>query len=250
MSIRASLFITCLGDSMFPDIVKSVVKVLRKYDVEVDVPMAQTCCGQIQFNSGYWNDAIGAAKQTITAFEQSDYVVVPSGSCTSMVRCEYKELLKDEKDWLDKLEKLNNKMFEFNEFLVRVLGVKDVGVRWKERATYHTSCHMMRGANVRTEPFTLLNHVKDLELIPLPNSEDCCGFGGTFAVKMSSISEAMADEKLQHIEETGATVLIASDAGCMMHLQGRAERLGKTHIKFKHVAEILAEGEQIVEGNN
>lgn len=247
MAVKASLFITCLGDTMFPGIVQSVVKVLRKYGVEVDVPKTQTCCGQISFNSGYWNDSIAAAKQTIRAFEQSEYVVVPSGSCTSMVRCEYKELLKNEPEWLEKLESLNKKMFEFNEFLVDVLGVKDPGVRWKERAAYHTSCHMMRGAGVRTQPFTLLNNVSDLDLVPLPNAEDCCGFGGTFAVKMSPISKAMADEKIEHIEETGATVLIASDAGCMMHLQGRMERLGKNHIKVKHIAEILAGGDPVAE---
>lgn len=239
--MKVSLFVTCLSDLFFPEVGKSVVRILERSGVEVDFPLSQTCCGQPAYNSGYVKDARKAAKQTIQAFESSEYVVAPSGSCASMVRHYYPKMLRDDPAWSAKAEQLAGKTYEFTEFLVRVLETDDVGAEWNDTAAYHQSCHMSRGLGVRSEPLQLLSRVGGLSMKELPYCQDCCGFGGTFASKMSAISEAMVDEKIRHLESTGANTLIGSDMGCLMNIAGRLRRTGK-NIQTMHVAEVLAKG--------
>jgi L-lactate dehydrogenase complex protein LldE len=235
--MKVSLFVTCLGETFYQEVAKDMVEVLERLGCEIDFPRGQVCCGQPAYNSGYREEAKKAAKQMIRTFEDSEYIVAPSGSCASMFK-EYPSLFKKDAEWEDRAEKVANKAYEFTQFIVKVLGVRDVGASYPAKATYHTSCHMTRLLNERETPFILLSHVKDLELLPLPNNYDCCGFGGTFSVKMVPISEQMVDEKVRHVEETGTEVLISADPGCMMNIQGRMNRHGKP-IEVKHIAQIL-----------
>lgn len=239
--IQVSMFITCLADSFFPDVGISMVRVLRALNVDVNFPPGQTCCGQVTFNSGYWEDTRGAAKQFIRTFEDSEYIVMPSGSCAGMVRKHYTSLLADEPDWVERAQKTAKKVYEFSEFLVKVVGVENIHGTLQATATYHSSCHMTRELGVTDEPLQVLGQIEGLTLRPLANATDCCGFGGTFAVKEPEVSAAMADEKLEHMLETTADFVIASDMGCVLHLAGRAQRQGR-QITFKHVAQVLAEG--------
>lgn len=235
--MKVSLFITCLGEIFYPDVGKDVVEILERLGCDVDFPKGQTCCGQPAFNSGYRQEAKKAAKHMIAAFEGSEHIVTPSGSCAAMVH-EYETLFEDEPGWQDKAKAMGEKTYEFTQFLVDVLGVEDVGAKFPAKATYHTSCHMMRLLCASDAPMKLLRHVEGLELAPLENAYDCCGFGGTFAVKMVAISEQMVDEKVRHVEESGANVLIGADSGCLMNLRGRIDREGKP-IEVKHIAQIL-----------
>ncbi|MTT33093.1 Fe-S oxidoreductase [Terrilactibacillus sp. BCM23-1] len=235
--MKVSLFITCLGELFYAKVGKDVTEILERLGCEVDFPKGQICCGQPAFNSGYLNDAKKAAKQMIHAFEDADYIVSPSGSCTTMFR-EYPKMFVDEPGWKLKAEAMADKTYEFTQFIVHVLGVEDLGAEYEAKATVHTSCHMSRLLGEKEAPFRLLKHVKGLEVIPLPNNYDCCGFGGTFSVKMSPISEEMVDEKVRHIEETEAELVIGSDCSCLMNIGGRINRKGKK-IEVKHIAEIL-----------
>lgn len=244
--MKVSLFITCLSDAIYPKVGESMVRLLAKYGVKVDFPQVQTCCGQPAFNSGYWDDARESAKTLIEAFEESDFVVSPSGSCTGMIHHYYDKLFEDEPILRKKAEELVNKTYEFTQFLVNVLGVTDVGARFPHRVTYHPSCHGSRLLGVKDEPMTLLANVKDLELVPLPHAEDCCGFGGTFAVKMSEISGAMVDEKTEHVLETDAEVLVGLDMGCLMNISGNLHYKGKP-VRVMHLAELLNEGVKLAQ---
>lgn len=236
-SMKVSYFMTCLGEMFYPNVGKDVVEILERLGCEVELPDGQVCCGQPAYNSGYIGDASKAAKQLIRAFRQSELVVTPSGSCAAMVK-EYPQMFKDDPNWYEAALELANKTYEFTQFIVDVLGVEDLQAEFNAKATYHTSCHMTRLLKVKDAPLTLLSHVKGLELIPLPNNYDCCGFGGTFAVKMVRISEQMVDEKIDHITETEAEVLIGADNGCLMNIGGRLHRQGKP-IKVMHIAQIL-----------
>ncbi|MDC3414839.1 (Fe-S)-binding protein [Terrihalobacillus insolitus] len=235
--MKVSLFITCLGDMFYVNAGKATVELLEKLGCEVDFPETQTCCGQPAYNSGYHKDTKEAAKNMIRTFEHAEYVVCPSGSCAYMFH-EYVNLFKNDSQWQSRAEKLKGKTYELTQFLVDILQIEDTGARFKGKATYHTSCHMTRLLGVKDAPFKLLSHVKGLELIDLPNRHDCCGFGGTFAVKMERISEQMVDEKVAHIEETSADFLIGADGGCLMNIGGRIERQNKP-VKVMHIAEIL-----------
>jgi L-lactate dehydrogenase complex protein LldE len=235
--MKISLFVTCLCEMFYADVAKDVVEVLERLGCEVDFPTGQICCGQPAYNSGYRKDAIKAAKQMIQAFEGADYVVSPSGSCAAMFK-EYPAIFSADPVLKEKARQLAAKTYEFTQFIVDVLKVEDVGASFPVKATYHTSCHMTRLLGVTEAPFKLLKHVRGLELVPLANSYDCCGFGGTFSVKMVPISEQMADEKIRHIEETEAEVVIGADNGCLMHIGGRLNRLGKP-IRVMHIAQVL-----------
>src|SRR5699024_9064295 len=235
--MKVSLFITCLCDVFSTDVGKNTVEILERAGCEVDFPEAQTCCGQPAFNSGYLADAKESMKQMMKAFQFADYVVGPSGSCVGMLK-EYRTIFATELDWGGEAKRLAAKSYEITLFLVDVLGVEDVGSTFKGKITYHPSCHMTRILGVKDAPMTLLKNVEGAELVELPVKEDCCGFGGTFAVKNSVISGEMVKEKSAHVSETGAEFLVSGDMGCLLNIGGRMAREGK-NVKVAHITEIL-----------
>ncbi|MGX4583635.1 (Fe-S)-binding protein [Paenibacillus chitinolyticus] len=239
--MKVSLFITCLSDLVYPRVGQAMVRLLARYGIQVHFPEVQTCCGQPAFNSGYWNDARKSARTLLEAFDDSDFVLSPSGSCAGMVQHYYPKLFQDDPELLAKAEALREKTYEFTQFLVGVLGVTDLGAVFPHRVTYHPSCHGTRLLGIKDEPASLLEHVRGLELVPLPHAEDCCGFGGTFAVKMSDISGAMVAEKSDHVLETEAEVLVGLDMGCLMNISGNLLYRGRP-VKVMHLAELLEEG--------
>ncbi|MFD7524300.1 (Fe-S)-binding protein [Paenibacillus chitinolyticus] len=239
--MKVSLFITCLSDLVYPRVGQAMVRLLARYGIRVHFPEVQTCCGQPAFNSGYWDDARKSARTLLEAFDDSDFVLSPSGSCTGMVQHYYPKLFEDDPEMLAKVEALREKTYEFTQFLVGVLGVTDLGAVFPHRVTYHPSCHGSRLLGIKDEPASLLEHVRGLELVPLPHAEDCCGFGGTFAVKMSDISGAMVAEKSDHVLETEAEVLVGLDMGCLMNISGNLLYRGRP-VKVMHLAELLEEG--------
>jgi L-lactate dehydrogenase complex protein LldE len=216
---------------------KATVEVLERLGCEIDFPEAQVCCGQPAYNSGYVKESKEAMKNMIMAFEHSEYVVTPSGSCGTMFK-EYPHIFKGDPVWERKAQALADKTYELTEFIVDVLEVEDVGAKLPGKATYHTSCHMTRLLGVKEAPFKLLSCVEGLEFEALPNAHNCCGFGGTFSVKMGQISEQMVDEKVQCAVDTGADYLIGADCGCLMNIGGRMERKGQP-VKVLHIAEVL-----------
>lgn len=241
--MRVALFVTCLVDNLFPHVGESMVRVLDHLGIEVNVPDAQTCCGQPAFNSGFADDARAVATMLLDAFDGVEYVVAPSGSCTGMIRHYYTSLFQTNPQRLRQAEWLAEHTYEFSQFLVRILGVTDIGAVFPHRVTYHPSCHGSRLLEVRDEPLQLLRAVRGLELVDLPHASDCCGFGGTFAIKMHDISTAMVDEKVDHIRETGAEVLVGTDMGCLMNIGGRLARRQEP-VRVMHLAELLDEGLQ------
>jgi L-lactate dehydrogenase complex protein LldE len=237
--MKVSLFITCLVDQFFPEVGMSMVSVLRRLGVEVDFPTAQTCCGQPAFNSGFSSEARELARRFIGIFENSEYIVAPSGSCTSMVRVFYKELFNDDPEWQKRAESLASRTYEFTEFVVDILGVDDVGASYRGKVALHQSCHLLRELNVRTEPQRLLKSVKGIELVELERSDACCGFGGLFSIKYPEISSGILEDKIGSVEKSGADVLVACDVGCLMHIAGGLSRQDKA-TRTMHIAELLA----------
>jgi L-lactate dehydrogenase complex protein LldE len=235
--MKVSLFVTCLVDMFQSGVGKATVELLERLGCEIDFPETQVCCGQPAYNSGYVKESKEAMKNMIKAFEHSDYVVTPSGSCGTMFK-EYPHIFKGDPIWESKAQTLADKTYELTQFIVDVLKVEDVGAKLEGKATYHTSCHMTRLLGVKDAPFKLLSHVKGLDVEMLPNAHNCCGFGGTFSVKMGQISEQMVDEKVECAVDTGADYLIGADCGCLMNIGGRIERKGKP-IKVMHIAEVL-----------
>ncbi|WP_264736994.1 (Fe-S)-binding protein [Cytobacillus firmus] len=235
--MKVSLFATCLVDMFQGSAGKAAVELLERLGCEIDFPESQVCCGQPAYNSGYVKESKEAMKRMITAFEHAEYVVSPSGSCAYMFH-EYPHVFKGDSVWEPRAKKLAEKTYELTQFIVEVLNVDDVGAKLKGKATFHTSCHMTRLLGVKEAPMKLLKNVKGLEFEELPGKEQCCGFGGTFSVKMAQISEQMVDEKVGHVEETEAEILIGADAGCLMNIGGRIGRQGKP-IKVMHIAEVL-----------
>lgn len=239
--MKASLFITCIADLMYADVGKSVVNVLRRSGVQLDFPEGQTCCGQPAFSSGYYKETAVVAKKVIEVFEKSERVVMPSGSCAAMIHHGYPILFKDDPVWAKKADEFVHKCYEFSQFIVDVLGITDVGAKFNKKVTYHSSCHMTRILGVEEQPKILLKNVKGIEFIELPYAYDCCGFGGTFSMKMADISEAIVEEKTDNIIETGADVLAGSDLTCLMNISGRLSRRG-SKIKVMHLAQVLDQG--------
>lgn len=235
--MKVTLMATCLVDMFQGKIGKATVELLEHLGCEIELPESQICCGQPSFNSGYVKDTKAVMKQTIDTFVDAEYVVSPSGSCAYMLK-EYPKIFAGDPIWEPKAKKLADKAFELTQFIVDVLKVEDVGASFAGHATYHPSCHLTRLLGVRQAPMILLNNVKGLQVTELPGKDQCCGFGGTFSVKMEKISEQMVDEKVKHVEETGADYLIGADAGCLLNIGGRMEKLGK-NIKVMHIAEVL-----------
>lgn len=235
--MKVTLFATCLVDLFQSNVGKATVEILERLGCEIDFPESQVCCGQPAYNSGYVKESKEAMKRMIDTFSDAEYVVTPSGSCASMLR-EYPHVFKGDSIWEPKAIQLAKKTFELTQFIVDVLNVEDVGAQFEGNVTYHTSCHMTRLLGVKEAPMILLRNVKGLKFTELPGKEQCCGFGGTFSVKMAQISEQMVDEKVRHVEETEADYLIGADAGCLMNIGGRIERKGKL-IRVLHIAEVL-----------
>ncbi|MCI1696242.1 (Fe-S)-binding protein [Aneurinibacillus aneurinilyticus] len=239
--MKVSIFITCLSDAIYPQVGEAMSRILACQGVKLHFPEVQTCCGQPAFNSGYWDEARTSARTLLEAFDDSDFIVSPSGSCTGMIHHYYPSLFKDDPVMLTKAREFSGKIYEFSQFLVNVLGVTDIGAHFPHKVTYHPSCHGTRLLGIKEEPRQLLANVKGIEFVELPFAEDCCGFGGTFAVKMSEISGAMVEEKVQHVIETEAEVLVGMDMGCLMNIGGRLRYEGK-QVRVMHLAELLHEG--------
>lgn len=236
---RVALFVTCLVDLFRPTVGFAAVKLLEQAGCTVEVPSAQTCCGQPAFNSGDRADAKAIALRVIAAFAGYDYVVAPSGSCAGMIRQHYPELFADDPVNLRRAQELAARSWELVSFLVDVRGMKEVAARWKGAAAYHDACSGLRELGVRGQPRRLLASVEGLRLCELPDAEVCCGFGGTFCVKYPDISDKMVDDKAADIVATGAEAVLAGDLGCLLNIAGKLSRRGE-RIEVRHVAEILA----------
>jgi len=239
MGNRVSLFVTCMVDQLFPKVGMAMADVLERLGYRVDFPEAQTCCGQPAFNSGYRHEAREVARHFLRTFEKSETVVVPSGSCTSMVTHHYADLFKKEPETLALVHAMEKKVHEFSTFLTEVAGVEDVGARMEEVVTFHDGCHALRELGIRNAPRRLLSHVRGLELREMQPAEECCGFGGTFSVKFSELSGAMARTKLEAIVGTGAKTVVSLDPSCLMQIQGVISRAG-LNVRTMHLAEVLA----------
>lgn len=247
--MRAALFVTCVNDALYPRTGIAVVRLLERLGVTVDFPAAQSCCGQPQYNTGYRREAEPLVRRTAEAFAGHAYVVTPSGSCAAMIRSHYPRIgraaeAEGRGPGLAALaEGLVPRVYELTEFLVDVLGVTDVGAYFPHTVTYHPSCHGLRGLGLGERPRRLLAAVRGLELRELPGAEECCGFGGTFAVKNPDVSAAMGTDKTAHAESTGAEVLCGADNSCLAHLDGILRRRGAP-LRALHLAEILAATEE------
>ena len=233
-----SLFVACYNDTLFPDTGKAVVKVLERLGHKVEFREAQTCCGQMHYNTGYHPDALAIMRHFIEVFKDAEVICVPSSSCVSMMRDHYPKMAKEAglgKEVADLLPRI----YEFTELLIDKLGVTDVGATYPHTVTLHTSCHSLRSLKIGDRPQRLLKAVKGLELIELRQSDQCCGFGGTFAIKNHDVSTAMLSEKMRCILDTGAEVCTAGDNSCLMHIGGWLTRQ-KGITRVVHIAEILA----------
>ncbi|MFJ4006113.1 (Fe-S)-binding protein [Streptomyces sp. NPDC090023] len=247
--MRVALFLTCVNDTLYPDTGRAVVRLLKRLGVDVDFPLAQTCCGQAHYNTGYRHETEPLARHFADVFGEYDAIVTPSGSCAAMVRELYPRLGERARAegrgeaLADVLAPVVPKTYELTEFLVDVLGVTDVGAAYPHKVTYHPTCHGLRSLGLGDRPRRLLAAVRGLELVELPGADECCGFGGTFAVKNAGVSAAMGADKMRHAESTGAEVLCAADNSCLMHLGGTMSRAGSP-VRPVHIAEILASTEE------
>jgi L-lactate dehydrogenase complex protein LldE len=239
--MRVALFITCIGDTILPEVGRATVAILERLGHEVVFPREQTCCGQLHANSGYRDTATALARRFVRVFGDYETIVAPSSSCVGMVRTIYPELAREAGD--ARLERevaeLAPRVFELSELLVRRLEVTDVGAAFPERVTYHPTCHSLRVTQVGDAPLRLLRAVEGLELVELPGARECCGFGGTFAVKNAETSTAMIADKCRAIVSTGARVCTAVDGSCLLQIGGRLER-ERAPVRALHLAEILA----------
>jgi L-lactate dehydrogenase complex protein LldE len=239
MGKRVSLFVTCIVDQLFPKVGMAMADVLERLGYQVDFPEDQTCCGQPAFNSGYRAEARTVARHFLKVFEKSESIVVPSGSCTSMITHHFAELFHKEPETLARVHDLEKRVFEFATFLTAVAGVEDVGARMDGVVTFHDGCHGLRELGIRNAPRRLLSNVRGLELREMLPAEECCGFGGTFAVKFAELSGAMARTKIEAIQKTGANTVVSLDPSCLMQIQGALSRAGSS-IRTMHLAEVLA----------
>jgi L-lactate dehydrogenase complex protein LldE len=239
--MRASLFITCYNDTLFPETGRAVVRLLERLGVELDFLPQQTCCGQMHANTGFRGEAFSQAKRFVRLYQDAENVVIPSSSCVAMIRDQYPGLFEElgNEELRRQFAALLPRVYELSEFLIDKLGVEDVGAYFPHRVTYHASCHSLRGIHLGDRPLRLLAKVRGIELISLPNLDRCCGFGGTFSVKNAEVSSAMLAVKLQDVAATGAEFCTGPDNSCLMHMGGAMHRqyLG---MKTIHMAEILA----------
>ncbi len=238
--MRVALFATCLVDGLFPDVGKATVALLERLGHEVVFPERQTCCGQMHINTGYPEQAVPLIANHAAAFAAADVVVTPSGSCAGSIRHQHAAVARAHApDVADAAAAVAAKTYELSEFLIDVLGVEDVGARFPHRVTYHPTCHSLRVLGVGDRPLRLLRAVRGIDLVELPGQDTCCGFGGTFAIKNADTSTAMLGDKMAAVTATGARVLTAGDASCLMHIGGGLTRL-RSGVRTVHLAEILA----------
>jgi L-lactate dehydrogenase complex protein LldE len=243
--MRIALFVTCLADTMFPAAAQATVRLLERLGHEVVFPAGQTCCGQMHINTGYQRDALPLVRRHVRTFAPYDVVVAPSGSCVGSVRHQHAMVARTAGDegLAARAQDVAARTYELSELLVDVLGVTDVGAYYPHRVTYHPTCHSLRVLRVGDKPQRLLRRVRGLELVELPAAEQCCGFGGTFAVKNADTSAAMLADKMRHIRATGAQVCTAGDSSCLMHIGGGLSRVD-AGVRTVHLAEILASTEE------
>lgn len=241
--MRVALFSTCIGDAMFPDAIKATAVILSRLGHEVVFPPEQTCCGQMHVNTGYQREAVPQIRNYVDAFNDPsiDYVVCPSGSCTGAVREQHEHVAKRYGDaaLVDGARQTAAKTLDLSEFLIDVAGVDQLGAFFPHRVTYHSSCHSLRFIEVGDKPLRLLRNVEGIDLVELPNAEECCGFGGTFSVKNPEVSAAMVGDKVRHVKETQAEYVTAGDASCLMNIGGALSRQ-HSGVRTLHMAEILA----------
>jgi L-lactate dehydrogenase complex protein LldE len=244
--MRVGLMVTCVNDAMFPEAGRAVVTLLERLGVDVDFPAAQTCCGQPMVNTGYLDEAVPVVRTFASAFAGYDAVVTPSGSCAGSARHQHRMVAERAGDaaLLDAVTELGPRVYELSEFLVDVLGVTEVGASFPHRVTYHPTCHSLRLLGVGDRPRRLLEAVRGLDLVDLPAAEECCGFGGTFAMKNADVSVAMGADKARHVRETDAEVLVAGDSSCLMHIGGVLSRQ-RSGVRVMHLAEVLAATELV-----
>ena len=241
--MRIAILVTCLNDALFPEAGAATATVLRRLGHEAVFPREQTCCGQMHWNSGYRREALSLIRRTVETLEPYDVIVCPSGSCTAMIREQYARAATDAGD--DSLaaavSALRGRVFELSELLIDRLAVEDVGAELHARAAYHPTCHSLRGLRVGDRPYRLLRAVRGLELVELSRADECCGFGGTFAVKNAETSAALGEDKAAAVEASGADVLVAGDRSCLMHIGGVLSR-NASRVRTLHLAEVLAAG--------
>lgn len=238
---KVSLFVTCIVDMIYPDTGMAMADLFERLGLTVDFPQGQTCCGQMGFNAGYRNEAKSVAKHFIEVFEDSEVIVAPSGSCVSMVRHFYPELFADDPVWHDRMQGIITKTWELTEFLVDGLGITDVGTTLGQpvKVAIHDACHGLRMMGLQKQPRALLQHVGNLELCDLAGADQCCGFGGLFAIKMPEISGAMLNDKMSAIDGSAADLIVTCDASCLTQMNGGLSRKQSTK-RVVHIAEVLA----------
>ena len=239
---RVAMFATCLVDALFPDAGRATVRLLERLGQRVEFPLEQTCCGQMHANSGYFE--VGLVRRYVDVFSGYDAIVAPSGSCVASIRDQHPMIARAAGDraLAARAEAVGSKTYELSQFLIDVLGIDDVGAYFPHRVTYHPTCHSARLLGVGDRPFRLLRNVRGIDLVELPRSDECCGFGGTFAVKNPDTSAAMLADKMEAVIDTGAEVLCAGDRSCLMHIGGGLERI-RAGVRTLHLAEILASTE-------
>lgn len=243
--MRVALMVTCINDAMYPDTGGAVVTLLRRLGVDVEFPAAQTCCAQPMVNTGYLDEAVPVVRTFVDAFAKYDAIVTPSGSCAGSARHQHSIVARRSGDHalMEAVAGTAPKTYELSEFLVDVLGVTDVGAYYPHTVTYHPTCHSLRMLGVGDRPRRLLEHVRALTLLELPSAEECCGFGGTFALKNADTSVAIGADKARHVRSTGAEVLVAGDNSCLMHVGGLLSRQ-RSGVRTVHLAEVLAATEE------
>ena len=240
--MRASIFITCLTDTLFPQTGQAMVALLERLGVELEFPREQTCCGQMHYNTGYVRETLPLVRRFVRVFADSELIVAPSASCVAMVREHYVKAAGDDERLREQVELLAPRVLELSELLVDRLGVEDVGAYFPHRVTYHSTCHGLRMLRLGDRPRRLLEAVRGLDYVELPQSNECCGFGGTFAVKNADTSIAMLSDKVRAVLDTGAEICTAADSSCLMHIGGALSRQ-RTGVRAMHLAEILAHTE-------
>lgn len=247
--MRASLFITCYNDTLFPETGRAVVRLLERLGIELDFHPEQTCCGQMHANTGFRKEAFSQAKRFVRLYRNAEAIVIPSSSCVAMIRDQYSGLFEELGNEASRRDfaALLPRVFELSEFLIDKVGVEDVGAYFPHRVTYHASCHGLRGLHVGDKPLRLLNKVRGLELVPLANLDRCCGFGSTFSIKNSEVSSTMLATKLQDVVSTRAEYCTALDNSCLMHLGGALHRQ-YAGMQTIHIAGILASTEEVSAG--